>query len=241
MGKISIKLFVGVVVLLSLSISAQAATVVLTPEKDCYIHGKYRWGWLGWDSMINSGQLNVGRYDAGYWVYEHEYRTLIYFNLSSIPSNAIVESAELRIYYTNRLPSGWNDPQGDRYYVCRLTEDWKELNTRHPPWTERNRPYHVCSGIASTVPASAGWMTWNVTDDVRGFLNGSYKNYGWIIRDFSKSWYSYGTFNSREASSNQPQLIIMYSTTPVPVPELTPLGLIVVAGLIVLSIRKISR
>ncbi len=231
---LSIKLLAGITVLLFLVTSAQAVTVVLTPEKDCYMHGvQYTWFWRWWWQSGNDNKLKVGRWYTS--LYELEDRILIYFNLSSIPKNAKIESAELRLYYT----CGSND-QNDKYQICRLTEDWNEYYLNRSWIYSRNRPLHVCSGIKSSVPSSSGWMTWNITNDVKGFVNGSYKNYGWVVKFYSSDGWSY--FKSREASNNQPQLIIRYTIPQTSVPELTPVGLVLlVGGLIALSIRKFLK
>ncbi len=230
-----LKIILGLsILLLILTASVQAETVVLTPEKDAYIHGvNYGRYWRWWWQSGSGDTLKVGRWYTPF--YELEDRILIHFDLSSIPSNANIASAELRLYYAG----GTND-QGDQYQVCRLTENWNEY-TMDRSWTySRSRPSHVCSGITSTVP-SAGWMTWDVTDDVKGFLSGSYTNYGWTIKFYTSDGWSY--FNSRE-STNKPQLVITYSTPtqqPTAIPEFTPIGLLVVVGLVVLAVRRISR
>lgn len=89
-------------------------------------------------------------------------------------------------------------------------------------------------------------MSWDVTDDVGGFINGSYTNYGWIIKDttahsgYCAVYPSYSNFDSKEGT-NKPQLVITYSTPLQPIPELTPFGLLVVVGILVLAVKKISR
>ncbi len=215
--------------MLFLAASVQAETVVPTPEKDAYIHGvQYSpWYWRWWWQIGNGDTLKVGRWNTS--LYELEDRILIYFDLSSIPSNANIVSAELRLYH-----AGGNNDQGDQYQVCRLTENW--IDRGHTP--EVISPMFA-RALRQPVP-SAGWMIWDVTDDVKGFLSGSYTNYGWTIKFYTSDGWS--LFNSRE-STNKPQLVITYSTPTqsTPIPEFTPIGLLVVAGLVVLAVRRISR
>ena len=137
-----------------------------------------------------------------------EIDSLLKFDLSSIPKNATIVSAELKLYYYK-----WRDtnPAGRELSLYEIISDWSEDNVA---WN--NKPDYAAEKIASaTVPSSEGkWMIWNVKDSVEEILNGK-ERYGWVIKD-EKAWGStnipYIFFYSKENANNRPYLSITYET-----------------------------
>ena len=133
-------------------------------------------------------------------------RIYIRFDLSSIPSNAQIIYAKLSIY---RSDTGSN-PTGKTVKIYRVTEDWNESDI-----TWNNQPNSVSVETDSaTIPSGQTWLEFNVTGDVQGFINGSYDNYGWVIKcsdcpNDSEAW-----FRSKEYSEADyhPKLEIIYGS-----------------------------
>ena len=143
----------------------------------------------------------IGLFGGGW-----EIDSLLKFNLSSIPKNATILSAELKLYYYK-----WKDtdPAGREPSLYEIISDWSEDDV-----TWNNKPDYATEKIASaTVPSSEGkWMTWDVRDSVEEILNGK-EWYGWVIKD-DEAWGStsipYIFFYSKENANNKPYLSITY-------------------------------
>jgi hypothetical protein len=132
-------------------------------------------------------------------------RTFISFNLSSIPANATILSANLSLH---RYSSGTITRT---YNIHRVNASWSETVIT---WNNQ------VSVDGLTTSASVGvvdtWYTWDVISDVRGFMNGSYPNYGWRISDSAESSGTAYTsdFYSREYAVDttlRPRLTVYYS------------------------------
>ncbi len=135
-----------------------------------------------------------------------EIDSLLKFDLSSIPKNATIISAELKLYYYK-----WkdNNPAGRELNVYRIESDWNEESV-----TWNNKPSYASTKTSSAIiPSEEGaWMSWDVKKDVEKILNDG-TNYGWIIKD-DNTWGStdipYAFFYSKENAENRPHLIITY-------------------------------
>lgn len=102
---------------------------------------------------------------------------LFKFDISSIPSGTIIDSATLNIFYYQYLDT---NPAGRELTLYRITSNWNEDSV-----TWNNRP-NLAAEITSSsfVPGFPGvWMEWEVTTDVQDFIDGVETNYGWEILD----------------------------------------------------------
>jgi hypothetical protein len=128
-------------------------------------------------------------------------RTLLRFDLSSIPTNATVVSATLTLQVT-RVPGALGTVN---HAVHRLTASWVEgtvvgsgaggqaiagttsWNSReHPsvPWTTPGGDFFPSASATATLAPVLGPVSWNGTAlkaDVQAWVTGSQPNYGWII------------------------------------------------------------
>ncbi len=99
-------------------------------------------------------------------------RSYVMFDISSIPSSALVSAATLKLCRTNSSGSART----------------QELRPVEAPWTEAlltwdTQPLLAPSALSIiSVPSSAGCVTTDVTIDVQAWLAGAL-NFGWRIAD----------------------------------------------------------
>ena len=146
------------------------------------------------------------------------YHSLLQFNTSSIPSTAVISSAQLIL---NRN-GGTLTPTGS-VEVRALTQSWAEGTqsdaacTDGVTWNDRDcnptSPWTTTGGtINGTVYATSaivpGTNTWDVTTLVKAWIDGSLTNNGMLLQVPSGT--NTHTFDSKEGN-NPPQLIIDYT------------------------------
>jgi len=73
--------------------------------------------------------------------------------------------------------------------------------------TWSNQPGHETPAIDQVSTSSAGWYESNVTSVVQAWVDGTYNNYGFMLLTNNMNDHR---CNSREASENQPELVIEY-------------------------------
>ena len=199
------KLIICLVLLIGLANTINAAnqeTIKLYPTDDTKVDEFFPFNNYGASKSLEV-RNGIGLFGGGW-----EINSLLKFDLSSIPKNATILSAELKLYYYK-----WKDtdPAGRELSLYEISGDWSEDNI-----TWNNKPDYGDVKIASaSVPSEEGkWMTWNVKDSVEGILKGK-QSYGWVIKD-EKAWGStnipYIFFYSKENANNKPYLSITYET-----------------------------
>ena len=143
--------------------------------------------------------MSAGRYSSGSY---YSQRALLQFNLSGIPSGAIVTSAQLKVY---RTASAANPS----LYVARNTGTWTPSSV-----TWNSKPSYSISDLISTSSTTIGWLTVDVTNHVQGMVDGDYSNLGWTIlhQNEGLSATQYMTVRSSEYSGigYDPQLVVSY-------------------------------
>lgn len=134
-------------------------------------------------------------------------RTFIEFPTYGFPSTTSVLTATLRLYMS-AAPTATRD-----YDVYRVTGNWTESTV-----TWNNQPAVATSATTTQPSGNKGgvWLEWNVTADVRDFVNLAQPNYGWVIKDRTESQSStnyQATFRSKEytGTANDPQLVVTYA------------------------------
>jgi hypothetical protein len=160
-------------------------------------------------SNFASSELKVG---AKQWI-----ATLVRFDLSSIPSDATVESATLSVY-------GYH-LEGDAGFdlgVYRVKQPWLEgdatweMATASTAWgtpgcnsTSTDRA--EAASDALTVQAT-GWYTWSVRDDVQGMVSAPQTNEGWLLMQPEAMLGVLSMYSSEYASAGyRPKLEVTYS------------------------------
>jgi hypothetical protein len=70
----------------------------------------------------------------------------------------------------------------------------------------------AASASVSTGTTNGVTLQWTLTSDVQGFVNGTFTNFGWMVRDSTESAAvaREGRFRSKESAGPDPQLVITY-------------------------------
>ena len=143
-------------------------------------------------------------------------RAVLYFDISTIPQYSTINSATLRLYLSSA------PDQARTHEVYRLTSEWTEGGvTWNSPWTTAGGDYATppAAASASVGTTNGVWVTWDITSLVQGWLDGSYPNYGLLVKDSVEDSVDKreAKFTSREYNGSDPELVIDY--TP---PDTTP-------------------
>jgi hypothetical protein len=139
-------------------------------------------------------------------------RSLVKFNLSTIPSGSTINSATFKARHSY-ISSG----SGARdITVWRITGSWSEGSV-----TWNNKPgYGGSYDSVSIGHGNWGWYEWDVKDLVQEWVNGTYSNYGLMLRGPEYSGAGFRGFSTREGSYT-PKLVVNFTTSP---PTSTPTG-----------------
>ena len=171
-------------------------------------------------------------------------RPVISFDESSIASAAAgktLQSATLRLHI-NDMGNNWKTT-GRTVEVHRLLSDWVEgngwsvgntirgtgtgvtwncaadtniTNTHSDCTTKWNGGNFVSTPTASVLVKNGmigQWLEFDVTPDVSSFLTGT-PNDGWIIKKANEGLNGTARFDSREAATNSPELVLVFGPPP---------------------------
>jgi uncharacterized repeat protein (TIGR02543 family) len=152
----------------------------------------------------SSTSVDVQAYNAG-----NRQRGLFQFDLSGIPVGSTIESATFAAYYYSSYLASLN-PAGRTYNLYPNTNPWTENAV-----TWNTRPGYDTSQVASAImPDSFGWVTWDVTTMVQGWVDGT-PNYGFVMMDSNETGgvNRVGMFRSREYADSgyTPWLVVHYT------------------------------
>jgi hypothetical protein len=187
-------------------------------------------------------------------------RAVIGFDVSSIPADAVIESATLTLNLSRAAAAGPGN-----IFVHRLLKDWGEgtSNAGDPggsgvaatpgdatwgynfyntsQWTDRGGDFFPGPSSARLV-SDLGKYNFNdspMATDVAGWIADPASNFGWIIRGSEEALNSAKRFETKEnpIEGNRPALTVVYS-----VPEPGCGGAVVLAGFALLGVsRRRSR
>ena len=145
---------------------------------------------------------------------DNDRRTFLQFDLSSLPSDVNIISAVLKLFVLDA--SGENRT----YELHRISTDWIEGNggTDNSPvdeitWNNQPATSLTASSTTNSGKDSNVNISFNVTDDVRGFYFGEFTNNGWRIKDSVEDKGAPGResqFRSRENATHLPVLEITF-------------------------------
>jgi hypothetical protein len=161
-------------------------------------------------------------------------RVLVRFdqtNIADTVQGKHLISAELKFYITQNW-GGWTSG-GREVRVFRLLTNWTEAGSSWNCATSQCSPNWDGGTYASTKTTqdtyyndSTGWQSFWVTDNVQGFVDGTYSNYGWLIKKQTSSDTGDADYASSEAtnSARWPKLILRVrdNTPPAITPSVSP-------------------
>jgi hypothetical protein len=138
-------------------------------------------------------------------------RSLIRFDTSTIPPGAPIAQAILHVELVGACWMTVNTGQARLVTAHRIAGDWSETAVTWPAQPALAEPY---GSVA--IPLNSGVLNWyaiDVTDLVRGWVNGSAPNYGLALRGLESAgsdfvWMSFAT---RQWLGGEPYLAITYA------------------------------
>ncbi len=190
----------GLAIFLTLLLAAGtvfAAELVLQPGSE------------GKDSHIRAGgpSSNYGSYSylTVNWAPSQANRGLVEFTgLSAIAKGSTINSAKLEFY--NR----YNNPN-DYIRVYRITATWAEMSVN---WT--NQPAHFATSYAEARVTGSGTYSYDVKKLVDEWVQGTYTNYGLMLKKGTESGtYPYFCSSDIGTSTWRPKLTVDYTPTAV--------------------------
>jgi len=201
--------------------------IVLYPEKDSFIQHDYPY----YDPTHHPSCYNYGgspNLITASGSQSNHPRILVQFDLSSIPAEAVIASAQLKLYCRSAVI--WKD------IACYpLTHAWVEgtmTQTSDPPQQTANgvtwktfdgtsnwtipggdyASYQLLDKVWIASDSDTGWKSWNVTSTVQGWASGILPNNGFILATLAAGNYYASRFCSKEHSDSSlwPRLEINY-------------------------------
>ena len=171
----------------------------------------------GGDAVLYIGESNVAT---------NIRRGLIKFNLSSIPSNAVISSVVLSLWVAFDASSNARD-----YKLYRVLRDWVETQATWNIWkTSNNWTTAGCGSDGNDADLSTVWATCSFTAtetdntekqfvlDATGlaeftkWVNGTNPNYGWLVKADTEVNDGYNMDSSSSATAAQrPKLVVTYT------------------------------
>lgn len=137
-------------------------------------------------------------------------RIFLFFDMSSIPANATVQSANLRAFLNSSSPSG-DRPMG---LMARfLSSPW---DASILTWNNYNPSWGAEIGV-DDIPANFGWIEASVTRPVREWVSGTRPNFGLMIQGDETPQQRERIFTALDARNGQhPRIVVTYQidTTP---------------------------
>jgi len=191
-------------------------TVNLQPDSTAGLDTYIRQG-LATTNLGTQTDINVGLGSGGT---SDKERILIQFDLSSIPTGAIITTATLRLYL-----SGDNGfPANQDVTIHRGLVAWVEAQST---WNNRitatawtggsggvaGTEYNTTATATTAVGAQGADYDWNVAVDVQGFIDGTYTNNGWWLIGTATLADRLKAFSSSDhaTAGQRPELIVVYT------------------------------
>ncbi|RME80270.1 MAG: DNRLRE domain-containing protein, partial [Caldilineae bacterium] len=134
------------------------------------------------------------------------WRSLIQFDLSSVPPASTIVSATLSMYLDKSKGS-----QTESIEVHRVTASWDEATVT---WNSVSGGQYDPTIVDSIVAGNKGWKQWDVQTLVQEWIDGTYSNYGMILLSPSNSGNNEKKFISSDSNKadKRPKLEICYDT-----------------------------
>lgn len=203
---------------------AYAEMVMLSPTADSYVDNENPASVYGQDVFL------ISRFNSQT---DRLTQPFLKFDLSLIPPGSTISDATLKLYL--------KDMTGEKAVAVeafRATSDWNEQTLS---WN--TKPTGPGLGKTATVSDNKGNKNIELTSFVAGWLAGSYPNFGVFLDYSGRKTYSV-VLNSREATKNQPYLVVYYAP-PSSGTGAPPVGLSMAEGkppaIMAVSVTKINK
>lgn len=168
-------------------------------------------------SSVNFGELKtirIGKTLAGI-----EFKSLIKFNVSSIPQKDTIANAAITLHISSSTAT-----QNITVTAYRITSNWSESGTTWfndtPISTWNNEGGDYLEEIGSkTITNETNFLNIAITDAVRNWINGTYENYGVLLLSPDGENGNYTDFDSSDSSTEQyrPTLTIEHAGNIAPI------------------------
>lgn len=139
-------------------------------------------------------------------------RGLLRFNLSSIPQNAIIQSAELNLYACSNPVNGNGQPMFglNSAHLYRVTSPWIEDSVNfnnQPTFTVQDAVF-----LPTSISAFQNYLSVNIYNIVQQLVSNPSANYGFLLKLANEAPYSSMIFASSDFSDPLlwPEIIINY-------------------------------
>lgn len=181
-------------------------TVEMFASEDTYITDADIRGNFGSELSLNTGKIDLG-------TTQPIYRSLVKFDLSSLPRNVSIIKAEL--WLTTAFNNTFSKPTALVNVSQIKDETWTEQTATYLSSNPARTSFLATKRITFKVTASHNW---NVKSAVIDWLNNKGKNDGFYIKSSNievngQSDFSFCAFYSRELSQTSgPRLIVEYET-----------------------------
>lgn len=190
----------------------QAVTIILQPDAEC---GKD--AWLSGCFSCGQDTVNFGtmaEFDACGWTVSGQtanVRSVIEFDLTSIPAGSTVQSAYLSLYFNpnssngNQTQFGLNDA-----YLSKVTSPWFENTVtwvNQPATTPVNQTY-----LPVSTTSTQDYLNLDVTAMTQDFVNNPSANYGMMLKLINEATYRCLLFASSDHfnAALRPKLEVTY-------------------------------
>ena len=201
MGKKAvIQLLVGAVAFFMSTELRSQTLVTLSPSADVEV-------WADNPTLNYGSAPSMATSPATWQGVDHIKRGLIKFDLSSIPSGAIVSDVKLRLYHITTAAFART------LAVHKASTSWTESGAT---WANFGNSFDATSSATDNFswPSDLNGV-WDLTNDVQDMVNGTISNNGWVIKDNSEATYQnfYWNFATKEnvTTAIRPVLEVTYT------------------------------
>ena len=172
------------------SVVTSAADAQILQGYPAVNYGKTNRMWAGYDTFLDPDGLIA--------------RSMVRFNLSTIPSQSTIISASLRL----RLMGTYDFAGATRLITTyRVTESWNESTVTWDTAPGYAEAYG--SAVIGHGEGVFGWYSFPVTSLVQAWIDGTHINHGFMVRGPEQSGASWRSFSTREGE-HPPRLEISY-------------------------------
>ena len=143
-------------------------------------------------------------------------RSLLKFNVASVPANQQIDSAILTLYRNTTFGDNGN-PSNLPMTAHQVMTSWSESTvTWNSPWTTAGGDFGASVfGTASANPASNQPVNWDVTGLVQSWYSGSTPNHGLLLQSTTGNELSF--WSDETANANlRPSLSVNFTAVPEP-------------------------